>query len=139
MAALLSPSHIALIAQGVSAIVASRNADLLPSIMRAIGTQISPDGQLITVFLRASQSAQLLADIATCGPIAVVFSDPASNRTVQVKSGSARIRPATPGDQAVLRRYRGNRAAAARHLGMSRTTLWRRLKQISDEVDEAQQ
>lgn len=105
MAALLSPSHIALIAQGVSAIVASRNADLLPSIMRAIGTQISPDGQLITVFLRASQSAQLLADIATCGPIAVVFSDPASNRTVQVKSGSARIRPATPGDQAVLRRY----------------------------------
>ncbi|EOA03263.1 propionate catabolism operon regulatory protein PrpR [Herbaspirillum frisingense GSF30] len=41
--------------------------------------------------------------------------------------------------QAVLRRYRGNRAAAARHLGMSRTTLWRRLKQLSDEVDEAQQ
>ncbi|MFS2115649.1 helix-turn-helix domain-containing protein, partial [Herbaspirillum frisingense] len=41
--------------------------------------------------------------------------------------------------QAVLRRYRGNRAAAARHLGMSRTTLWRRLKQLADEVDEGQQ
>jgi propionate catabolism operon transcriptional regulator len=30
---------------------------------------------------------------------------------------------------AALRRFRGNRAAAARHLGMSRTTLWRKLKQ----------
>jgi propionate catabolism operon transcriptional regulator len=29
---------------------------------------------------------------------------------------------------AVLRRFDGNRAAAATHLGISRTTLWRRLK-----------
>ncbi len=31
--------------------------------------------------------------------------------------------------EAALRRFRGNRAAAARHLGISRTTLWRKLKE----------
>ncbi|MBS0292016.1 MAG: hypothetical protein JSS01_05795 [Proteobacteria bacterium] len=105
MAVLLSPAHIALIAQGVSAIVASRSADLHASVMRAMGAQISPDGQHITVFLRASQSAQLLADIAAGGPVAVVFSDPPTNRTLQVKASGARLREARPGDQALLRRY----------------------------------
>lgn len=38
--------------------------------------------------------------------------------------------------QTVLRRYRGNRAAAARHLGMSRTTLWRKLRQAGVGEDE---
>ena len=32
--------------------------------------------------------------------------------------------------EAALRRFRGNRAAAARHLGISRTTLWRKLKEM---------
>jgi len=105
MAALLSPTHIALIAQGVSAIVSSRSADLRPSIMRAMGTQISPDGQRITIFLRPSQSAQLLADIDAGGPIAVVFSDPPTNRTLQLKAGGAHMHPATASDRAILRRY----------------------------------
>lgn len=105
MPALLSPAHIALVDGGISAIVASRDARLRPSLMRAVGTQISPDGTRITVYLRPSQSRQLLADLAAGGPIAVVFSDPPSNHTLQLKAGGARIRPAEPGDQAVLRRY----------------------------------
>lgn len=105
MTALLSPTHVALVNSGISAIVATRDARLRPSLMRAMGAQISPDGLLVTVFLRSSQSAPLLADVEAGGPIAVVFSDPASNHSLQVKSGGARIRPATPGDQAVLRRY----------------------------------
>ncbi|HQQ70284.1 MAG TPA: hypothetical protein PLL92_08240 [Alicycliphilus sp.] len=105
MPGLLSPDHIALVDGGVSAIVASRDAQLRPSLMRAVGTQISADGTRITVYLRPSQSRQLLDDLAAGGPIAVVFSDPPSNRTLQLKASSARLRPAEPGDQAVLRRY----------------------------------
>lgn len=105
MPALLSPAHIALIDQGVSVIVASRDAQLRPSVMRAMGSQISTDGSCITVYLRPSQARPLLADLAAGGPVAVVFSDPPSNRTLQVKAGSARARAATPADQAVLRRY----------------------------------
>ncbi len=101
----LRPQDLALIARGVSAIVASRDAALRPSLMRAVGAHISTDGQCITVYLRRSQSRQLLEDIAAPGPIAVVFSDPASNQTLQVKADTARIRAAEPQDQAVLRRY----------------------------------
>ena len=70
MPALLSPAHIALVDSGISAIVASRDAQLRPSLMRAVGTHISADGQQVSVFLRPSQAGQLLADLAAGGPIA---------------------------------------------------------------------
>ena len=54
MTVLLGPSHIAMVAKGVSAIVASRDAALRPSIMRAVGSHISGDGQEVTVYLRRS-------------------------------------------------------------------------------------
>ena len=91
--------------RGVSVIVASRDAAFRPSIMRGVGSAISADGTQVTVYLRRSQSRQLLEDIAATGQIAVVFSDPASNQTLQVKADTARIRAAEPQDQAVLRRY----------------------------------
>jgi len=105
MTGLLSAAHIALVEQGVSAIVASRDAALRPSVMRAVGARISPDGQHVTVYLRPSQSHQLLADIAATGHVAVVFSDPPSHRTLQVKATAATLRPAGPQDDAGLRRY----------------------------------
>ena len=57
---LLSPAHIAMVDRGVSVIVASRNAALRPSIMRGVGSAISADGTQVTVFLRRSESRQLM-------------------------------------------------------------------------------
>ncbi|MEJ8813290.1 hypothetical protein WKW77_19540 [Variovorax ureilyticus] len=102
---LLSPEHIALIDKGVSTIVASRDAALRPSVMRAVGARISADGTRITVFVSRGQSRQLLQDIAATGRIAVVFSQPLSHRTVQVKATEAELRPANEDDLPVLRRY----------------------------------
>ncbi|MBB3176727.1 hypothetical protein [Variovorax sp. Sphag1AA] len=102
---LLSPEHIALIDKGVSAIVASRDAALRPSLMRAVGTRISADGMQITVFVARGQSRQLLQDVAATGRVAVVFSQPLSHRTVQVKASEAALRPAEEADLPVLHRY----------------------------------
>jgi len=102
---LLSPEHIAMIDKGVSAIVASRNAGRRPSLMRAVGTRISADGTRVTVFVSRSQSRQLLQDVAANGRIAVVFSQPLSHRTVQVKASETELRPAEDSDLPGLRRY----------------------------------
>lgn len=91
--------------RGVSVIVSSCNASLRPSIMRAVGSAITADGRSITVYMARSQSRQLLQDVAATGRIAVVFSEPSTHLTVQVKASQARIRDAQVSDEAVLQRY----------------------------------
>lgn len=102
---LLTPEFIAMVDKGVSAIVASRDAALRPSLMRAVGAQITPDGAEVTVFLARSQSRQLLQDIAATGRIAVVFSEPTTHRTLQLKGTGINGRAATAQDQPALQRY----------------------------------
>ncbi|MDM0112204.1 hypothetical protein QTI66_08585 [Variovorax sp. J22R133] len=102
---LLTPEFIAMVDKGVSAVVASRDAALRPSLMRAVGTQITPDGTEITLFLGRSQSRQLLQDLAATGRIAVVFSQPTTHRTLQVKGTGINGRAATAQDAPALQRY----------------------------------
>ncbi|MDM0034176.1 hypothetical protein QTI33_18730 [Variovorax sp. J22P271] len=102
---LLSPEHIAMIDKGVSTIVASRNAAHRPSLMRAVGAAIAPDGSELTVYLARSRSRQLLQDVAATGQVAVVFSEPMSHRTVQVKAREVELRSAVDADAPVLQRY----------------------------------
>jgi len=102
---LLSAEHIALIDSGVSTIVASRDAAHRPSLMRAVGASITPDGAQISVFLNRSASTQLLADLQATGHIAVVFSDPSTHRAVQVKACHVQLRHAAATDAPVLQRY----------------------------------
>ena len=92
--------------RGVSTIVGSRDLANRPSLMRAVGCEVTGDGHRITVYLSRQQARQVLQDVAATGQLAVVFSEPASHRTVQIKARSANIRPATPADLPVLQRYR---------------------------------
>jgi len=96
---------VAMMARGVSVNVASRDAQLRPSLMRAVGSHVTPGGGTITVYLARRQSRQLLLDIAATGHVAAVFSEPASHRTVQVKATRARLRNADASDEPVLARY----------------------------------
>lgn len=102
---LLSSEHVALIASGVSTIVASRDAQHQPSLMRAVGASITPQGDHITVFLNRGAAAQLLADLRATGHIAVVFSEPSTHRTVQVKASQVQLREALTTDDELLQRY----------------------------------
>jgi hypothetical protein len=105
MATLLTPDLLAMMARGVSVIVASRDAALRPSLMRAVGSRVEAGGQEITVYLSRPQSRQLLQDIAATGQIAVVFSAPSTHQSLQVKASRAAIRNAGPEDALVLAAY----------------------------------
>ena len=102
----LIPADLAaMMARGVSCIVASRDAALRPSLMRAVGSDVGANGSHVTVYVGRGQARQLVQDIAANGNIAVVFSEPASHRTVQVKATRASVRNATAADEPVLARY----------------------------------
>ncbi|MBC5763243.1 hypothetical protein [Ramlibacter albus] len=101
----LPPEQLAFMRRGVSVIVGSRDANLRPSVMRAVGSQVDEDGRTITVFINRSQARQVLQDIAATGQLAVVFSEPSSHRSLQLKASKARQRNATAADEPLLARY----------------------------------
>lgn len=105
---LLTPEHLALLDAGISVIVSSCGPDLVPSVMRGVGSLVGPQGRLFTVYLCRSQSAQLLRDVARSGRLAAVFSQPSTDKTVQLKTRAARLREAREDDAPVLRRYLRN-------------------------------
>ena len=93
---------------GISVIVSSCGPDLVPSVMRAVGSLVGPQGRLFTVYLCRSQSKQLLRDVARSGRLAAVFSQPSTDKTVQLKTRAARLREAREDDVPVLQRYLRN-------------------------------
>jgi len=130
----LPPDLLEMITRGVSAIVGSRDAALRPSIMRAVGTQVAPDGGAVTVYLSRAQSRQLLQDIASTGHIAVVFSEPATHRAVQLKARRAEMRAATEADRPVLQGYLASMEHEVERVGytraMARAMLAHRLEDV---------
>ena len=102
---LIGPEQVALIARRVSVIVASRDSAHRPHLMRAVGRRVSADLRRVTVFMSASSSAAVLADLRANGLIAVVFSEPSTNRTLQLKGRDAMVAPIEPGDEAVVQTY----------------------------------
>ena len=96
---------VAMMARGVSVIVASRDAALRPSLMRAVGSRVEEDGRAITVYLSRPQSRQVVQDLAATGHIAVVFSEPSTHRSVQLKASRVDMRGAAAEDAPVLERY----------------------------------
>lgn len=113
----LSDEPLALIRRGVSAIVASASLEQLPSVMRAVGTAVDEAGTLFTVYLARSQAGELLRDIAATGRMAVVYSQPSTHRTVQLKTRQVRLREATPEDRPRLDRYAAAMEAELAPLG----------------------
>ena len=130
----LPPDLLAMMRRGVSCIVGSRDAALRPSLMRAVGSDVTPDAGTVTVYLARSQSRQLLQDIAATGHLAVVFSEPASHRTVQFKARTARVRPATDDDLPVLARYLASMEREIQRVGygadVARALLAHRLEDV---------
>jgi hypothetical protein len=134
MAATLPADLVAMMARGVSVIVGSRDAKLRPSIMRAVGSRIEGDGQDITVYLSRGNSRQVLQDIASTGQIAVVFSQPSTHRTVQLKASRAEIRTAAEDDVPVLAAYLESMEHELRQVGiaapLTRAMLAHRLEDV---------
>lgn len=101
----IGPEQAALINRRVSIMVGSRDGGLRPHLLRAVGCRLSADRRRATLLVPQGSSGEVLNDLRDNGQIAVVFSEPSSHRTLQVKGHDASVAPCGPDDAALAERY----------------------------------
>jgi acyl-CoA synthetase (AMP-forming)/AMP-acid ligase II len=101
----LDEANAAFVQGGVSVVAASRDAALVPSIARVSGCRVSTDRRAVTLYIASSQASQLIADVSASGRIAVVFSQPSTHRTLQLKADRARVRAIRKAEVSIVERY----------------------------------
>lgn len=97
--------HAPFLREGKSINVGSSNGAGRPSLVRALGAKVSVEAGTVTLFLHRPQASDLLTDLAAHGRLAVVFSDPPTHRTLQLKGSDAREVPPRPEDVAQALEY----------------------------------
>jgi hypothetical protein len=102
---LLDAGTAAFIEGGVSINASSRDANKTPSMARAVGCRVSTDRKSVTILIPKSRAPELLDSIAFCHQIAVVFSEPSTHRTIQLKGTDASIVPIEKSDAKLNERF----------------------------------
>ncbi|MCK6445296.1 MAG: pyridoxamine 5'-phosphate oxidase family protein [Planctomycetes bacterium] len=110
---MISPDLAEFLESGVSILVGTRDANLRPDCVRAIGARVETGGKELTVFLPSGTVGANLANLRDNGRIAVCFSRPMDHRSIQVKGGVLSIGEASEADRSHVDRFR---AAYAQHL-----------------------
>jgi hypothetical protein len=102
---LLNAEVAAFIQGGVSVVVAGRNAELIPDVVRGCGCHVSRDRRRVTVLVESGRAEGLLADVRATGQVAVVFSQPSTHRTIQLKGDDAAVVPVTAMQRRIIDRH----------------------------------
>jgi len=106
---------LALLDLGIGVSIASRDANGLPDLVRALGATRDASGT-INVYVSGRDARHVLDNLRDNGAIAVVFSQPTTHRTVQVKAGHVTIEAATDADVVLVhQRIRAMAAELERH------------------------
>ena len=93
----LSKEQAAFVESGVSVVLASRDAQNRPFLGRASGCHVAADGR-IKIFFSRRKYPFLLDAIRRTGAIAVSFSEPSTNKSLQIKGTGAELAELEPGD-----------------------------------------
>jgi len=92
----LSEDLAAFLVSGLSISVATRDADLAPTGLRAWAAVVDREREHVEVFFHAKNSDEVLANLEENGRIAVLFVHPSTSRACQLKgifAGSRRAKP----------------------------------------------
>lgn len=107
--------------------VATRDARLRPHLALGLGYRVLDDARRLELLLDADAAREVLADLHANGEAAVVFSEPSTHRTLQLKGRALLLREAGPEHRDWLEAYRRRFADEVLPLGFSaeyaRTTL----------------
>jgi len=96
---MLPPSMVDLLQTGVSVVVGTRDAALMPECTRAWGIRIGEDRRTVTIFLTEAISPQTLKNLRENGLVAVSCTRPTDHVACQLKGRVRNIRPADQRDR----------------------------------------
>lgn len=116
---LIDTELAAFLCGAVSMLVATANTQRQPSLVRALGCRLSADRRELTLLLARSRSAPVIAGLQSNPAVAVVFSQPSTHRTLQLKADAATLEPAADGDAALAGAYRERMVPELARVGMS--------------------
>lgn len=105
---------------GVSVIVATVDADGVPTCCRGIALSSKDDFDTVTVYVPAATAQETVANVATTRRIAVGCSHPLSHETIQIKGLTRGVRLAPPADEAFVRERLDRLAAVLDEIGLPR-------------------
>ena len=88
----------AFIQGGVAVTVASRDAQNVPTLVRAIGCRVEGNKQRVMILVTASQAEPLLKAIRSTGTVAAVFTQPSTHISLQLKGSGAVLARARAAD-----------------------------------------
>jgi hypothetical protein len=91
---------------GVSVVIASSNDGLEPDVVRGCGCRVSRNLRRVTVFYDKARGEGVLDNIAANGRIAVVFTQPSTHRTIQLKGSDAGTLRTATSDLALASEHR---------------------------------
>jgi len=101
----LGSSHIGMMESGVSIVAASRDTQNRPILGRALACRVAGDGRRVTILLSRAKYPLLLDALRRSGTIAVSFTEPSTDRSIQVKGAEVELEPAGDADGARIATY----------------------------------
>lgn len=117
--ALMEQELVDFLTSHLSIHVAASTPQLHSTLVKAAGCRINDAHNQITVLLPRSQSEALLRAIENTKKVAVVFCQPESHRTIQIKGIDAVVGEATDCDRALLAPYLKKLGERLTHFGVS--------------------
>jgi pyridoxamine 5'-phosphate oxidase-like protein len=126
---LLPAELAAFIERGVSVMVGTRDADLVPELVRAWGPRISADGASVSVCVALAAGAKTLANLQDNSRLAVTFARPADSHAIQVWGRCLGTGRPQRDDLAAVQQHRDLFAELNTRLGVPKpfiNALWQR-------------
>jgi Pyridoxamine 5'-phosphate oxidase len=109
----ISPELAEFLQSGISILVGTRDARLMPEVARVLGARVEPGGRELTIYVPAATGERTLANARENGRLAVCFAA-VDHTSYQLKGRLAEVRPARAAERRTIERYR---AALAQHFG----------------------
>jgi hypothetical protein len=119
----------AFLESGVSVVVGTRDADLVPEITRAWGLLVSKDRKSITLCVPLATSQKAFDNLAGNGQMTVCCSLPTSYKTVQLKGQCVKTADPSRADLAAVERHRKAFGRLNKRIGIPHQrseTFWKR-------------